>query len=208
MGSQLWSTAKGQFAIADHYFFEPLNQAVDAVGNGAGWVADKALPGSGSGVKNIVVVGSVLIGPGKTRAATGVRAAAAESGGARQTMATGKEWFDHFAGKYGAQNVEWTSGSGRTISWPSQLPRPAASEMLRVRPPLRSSTFTSELQSVAGPRPPSGIAHHTQPLGLNGADNGFLNGSWVFESPHQIGHGVLNPQVNSVPYGTWLIINH
>lgn len=133
---------------------------------------------------------------------------AAENALPRQTMATGKEWFDHFAGKYGAQNVEWTSGSGRTISWPSQLPRPATSEMIRVPPPGRSSAFVPQLESVAGPRPFDAIAHHTQPLGLNGVDNGLVNGSWVLRTPHNVGHGVLNPQVNSVPYGTWIIINH
>lgn len=124
----------------------------------------------------------------------------------RQTMATGGEWYEYYAGKYGAQNVDWVSGSGRTIAWPSELPMPATTSMIRVPPLTRSGTFVRELESVAGPRPPGTIAHHTQPLGLGGVDNGALNGSWVYSGPHTVGHGVLNPQVNVVPYGTQIRI--
>ncbi len=55
--------------------------------------------------------------------------------GARQTFATGQEWYQYYAQRYGARNVEWVSGSGRTITWPSQLPLPANIVMVRVRPP-------------------------------------------------------------------------
>lgn len=123
-----------------------------------------------------------------------------------QTMATGKEWYDNFVSQYGHENVEWTSGSGKTIDWPLELPMPAEIEMIRVPPPPRSYTFTSELTSVAGPRPTDAIAHHTQPLGLNGVDNGAINGSWVLEGPHTDGHVLLNAQVNTESYGTWIII--
>jgi hypothetical protein len=130
----------------------------------------------------------------------------ARTGGMRQTFATGKEWYDYFADRYGAQNVDWVSGSGRTVSWPSELPRPGTSEMIRVPPANRSGAFVSQLQSVAGPRPSGAIAHHTQPLGLNGIDNGLINGSWIQDTAHLTGHGSLNTIVNSVPYGTWVII--
>ena len=132
---------------------------------------------------------------------------AAESGAARQTFATGKEWYDYFAGKHGSQNVNWVSGSGRTVPWPRELPMPATTEMLRVAPGTRSSAFVSQLESVAGPRPTGAIAHHTQPLGLNGVDNGLINGSWVQGAAHQAGHSSVNSVVNSVPYGTWIIIH-
>lgn len=137
---------------------------------------------------------------------SGRSAAAAENGAARQTFATGKEWYDYLAGRYGAQDVEWVSGSGRTIAWPSELPMPAATQMLRVAPGVRSSAFVSQLESAAGARPTGAIAHHTQPLGLNGVDNGLINGSRVQGSAHQAGHSALNSAVNSVPYGTWIII--
>jgi hypothetical protein len=120
-----------------------------------------------------------------------------------QSYASGSEWYDYFVEQYGAENVEWLSGSGRTIEWPSELPRPATSQMFRVRPERGSSaTFARELESVAGPRPDGAVAHHNQPLGLNGADNGATNGSWQFNPAHQNGHNVINGQVNQLPYGT------
>jgi hypothetical protein len=132
---------------------------------------------------------------------------ASENGAERQTFATGKEWYNYLAGKYGGQHVEWTSGSGRTVTWPSELPLPATTEMLRVRP-VRGDpqVFAQQLESVAGPRPQGSIAHHVQPLGLNGVDNGAANGMWAFEPWHQPGHNSLNSIVNSVPYGTWIIL--
>jgi hypothetical protein len=133
-------------------------------------------------------------------------ATSAEGGGARQTMATGKEWYDYLVSQHGPSNVEWTSGSGRTISWPSQLPRPAATEMLRVRPPARSGAFTRELESVAGPRPGRAAAHHIQPLFMGGRDSGLGNASWLAEALHQAGHAQVNPVVIPLPYGTWIIV--
>jgi len=65
-------------------------------------------------------------------------------------IVTGSEWYQHFATRYGAANVEWTSGSGRTLAWPRELPLPTNTQMFRVRPPKRSSTFITELESVAG----------------------------------------------------------
>ena len=142
------------------------------------------------------------IASGALQTETGIAANTAQ----RQTMATGAEWYDYFAGKYGAQNVDWVSGSGRTITWPTELPMPATTSMIRVPPPVRSGSFVRELESVAGPRPPGGIAHHNQPLGLGGIDDGALNGSWQISDPHADGHGLLNPQVNVVPYGTQIRI--
>ena len=101
-----------------------------------------------------------------------------------------------------AQNVDWVSGSGRTVTWPSELPMPQATQMFKVRPPIRSSTFTSELESVAGPRPVDAVGHHVQPLGLQGVDNGEINGAWVPTTSSQTGHGLLNRTLNRVPYGT------
>jgi hypothetical protein len=37
----------------------------------------------------------------------------------RQTFATGSEWYEYYAQQNGGLNVEWVSGSGRTITWPS-----------------------------------------------------------------------------------------
>ncbi len=121
---------------------------------------------------------------------------------ATMSFATGSEWYDHLIQQHGSQNVEWVSGSGRTITWPNELPLPENSQMFRVRPPLRSSTFTRDLERVAGPRPTNGIGHHNQPLGLNGLDNGLNNGSWQFNPAHQNGHNIINGQVNHLPYGT------
>jgi hypothetical protein len=61
------------------------------------------------------------------------------------------------------------------------------------------------LTSVAGPRPLDTIGHHIQPLGLNGVDDGIVNGAWLQSAAHSAGHGALNPVVNSVPYGTWIL---
>ncbi len=133
-------------------------------------------------------------------ACSGTRAAAAENAKLRQTMATGREWYNALSATYGAGNVEWTSGAGRTIQWPSQLPLPAAgTRLFRVQPPVRSGSFVGDLTGVAGPRPPGAIAHHVTPLQLNGLDNGALNGAWVLEPAHQAGHGMLTPIINSTP---------
>src|SRR5690606_4577724 len=70
----------------------------------------------------------------------------------RQTMATGREWFDYLASRYGAENVEWVAGSGRTATWPGGLPMPTGT-MFRTPSPVRSSQFVRDLESVAGPRP-------------------------------------------------------
>jgi hypothetical protein len=122
-------------------------------------------------------------------------------------MATGREWYDYLAGKHGAGNVEWTSGSGRTITWPSELPLPdAGARLFRVRPAPRSTTFVDELTAVAGPRPPGHIAHHRQFLQLNGLDDGSVNGIWWPEAPHQTGHSLTTPMLNQTPYGTEFII--
>jgi RHS repeat-associated protein len=120
-----------------------------------------------------------------------------------RTFTTGSEWYEFFSQTYGAGNVEWTSGSGRTMAWPTELPLPTNTQMFRVRPAARSRAFVSDsdLETVAGPRPLEGIAHHNQPLGLNGVDNGVLNGSWQFEL-HQPGHDKINIFVNQLPYGT------
>lgn len=133
--------------------------------------------------------------------------APASSAGFRQTFATGSEWYEYYAQQYGVANVEWVSGSGRTITWPSQLPLPANTQMFRVRPERGSpARFAAELETVAGPRPLGGIAHHNQPLMLNGIDNGAVNGSWQFSPFHQPGHNVINGQVlwprPGLPYGT------
>ena len=125
--------------------------------------------------------------------------------GPHQTLATGSEWYDYFAQRYGTQNVEWVSGSGRTITWPSELPLPANTQMFRVRPERGSSSrFAADLETVAGPRPPGAVAHHNQPLMLNGVDNGAVNGSWQFNPGHQAGHDIINSQVLTprLPYGT------
>ena len=167
---------------------------------------DHLMAAATGGVANVVTAG-VLKGAGSALGRLTecpAAAAAADAGG--QTFATGKEWYDYYAGKYGAQNVEWTSGSGRTLTWPRELPMPASTEMLRVSPGPRGSGFVFDLESVAGPRPLGAIANHTQPLGLNGVDNGLINGSWVDAAAHQAGHGALNSVVNSVPYGTMIII--
>jgi len=119
---------------------------------------------------------------------------------------TGREWYDQFAQQYGAQNVEWASGSGRTITWPAGAPIPQAERMFRVRPETRSSTFAAELESVAGPRPPDSAAHHVQFLQLNGVDNGMINGAWARNPLHNQWHGVTTPQINAVPYGTEIIL--
>jgi RHS repeat-associated protein len=128
------------------------------------------------------------------------------TGAARQTMATGKEWYDYLAGRYGSSNVEWVSGSGRTIQWPSQLPAPPASEMLRVRPPTRSGSFVPGLASAAGPRPAGAVAHHVKPLFMGGSDSGTTNAAWTAEAAHQAGHATLNREVVPLPYGTWIVV--
>lgn len=152
---------------------------------------------------SIIGTGGAALAAPRIAASTAARAGmAAPSTVSRQTMATGSEWYEYYAGKYGAQNVDWVSGSGRTITWPSELPMPANSQMFRVPSPPRSSTFVSELESVAGPRPPGGIGHHNQPLGLHGVDNGATNGSWQFDPAHQNGHNPINSAVNRLPYGT------
>jgi len=120
---------------------------------------------------------------------------------ARQTFATGKEWYDYLAAKYGAANVEWTSGSGRTVQWSSRLPLPGVNEMLRTRPLPRSSAFVKD---IMGPKPTGSVAHHKQFLGLGGPDNGTTNGAWVPYPDHVAGHAEMS-EVNRLPYGTWVI---
>lgn len=119
---------------------------------------------------------------------------------------SGRQWYDFLAQKYGAQNVDWVSGAGRTIQWPGQLPVPTADRMFRVVPPERSSAFVSELINAQGPRPPDSIAHHVQFLQLNGVDNGAVNGAWVPRQPHGVGHGITTPFINNLPYGTEIVI--
>lgn len=188
------------------YIDEPILQPLVNLGSGVGtWWGNPTLENGAAAAADVSTAAGILAGALKPLPSLNKPCLAAEGGGA-QTFATGKEWYDYFAGKYGAQNVEWTSGSGRTLAWPSELPMPANTEMLRVPPGPRSSSFVSDLESVAGPRPVDAIAHHTQPLGLNGADNGLINGSWVDAAAHQTGHGAVNSVVNSVPYGTWIII--
>jgi hypothetical protein len=119
---------------------------------------------------------------------------------------SGREWYDYFAGKYGGQNVDWVSGSGRTIDWPAQLPVPTADRMFRVVPPDRSWSFVNELTSVEDSRPPDTIAHHVQFLQLNGVDNGAVNGAWVPADLHSAGHAITTPMINSVPYGVEFVI--
>ncbi len=128
------------------------------------------------------------------------------TGAARQTMATGKEWYDYLASRYGSSNVEWVSGSGRTIQWPSQLPAPPASEMLRVRPSTRSGSFVPDLTSAAGSRPAGAVAHHVKPLFMGGSDSGTTNAAWTAEAAHQAGHATLNREVVPLPYGTWIVV--
>ena len=120
----------------------------------------------------------------------------------RQTFGTGAEWHEYLSEKHGAENVEWTSGSGRTVGWPKDLPRPSADRLVKVPPPPRSKTFVPELVETAGPRPPGAVAHHVDPIGLAGADNGRTNGAWLLEPSHQRGHGQLNRAISSLPYGT------
>ena len=75
--------------------------------------------------------------------------------------------------------------------------------MFRLRPERGLPRhFAEELERVAGPRPPGGIAHHNQPLGLNGVDDGATNGSWQVNPGHQAGHDLINSEVNHLPYGT------
>ena len=142
--------------------------------------------------------------------ASAPRVAVGECGqpsGARTTMATGREWYDHFVSKAGAANVEWTSGSGRTITWPSELPRPdEGARLFHVRPRSRSSTFVDELTKASGPRPPGHVAHHRQFLQLNGVDDGATNGVWCPDAAHVQGHAGLAPVIGTTPYGTEFVI--
>jgi len=119
---------------------------------------------------------------------------------------TGRQWYDYFASQYGAENIDWVSGSGRTITWPTELPVPTAHRMFRVPPAGRSGTFADELESVAGERPTDNVAHHVQFLQLNGVDNGAVNGAWVPDDLHSIGHAYTTPMINNVPYGVEFVI--
>jgi len=47
-----------------------LGAMIEALGDGGAWVGDQVLPGSGPGVRNVIVVGSILVGPGRARAVT------------------------------------------------------------------------------------------------------------------------------------------
>jgi hypothetical protein len=77
---------------------------------------------------------------------------------------------------------------------------PQAKQMFKVPTGPRSSTFLSELESVAGPRPAGGIGHHVQPFSLQGVDNGAVNGAWVLDPAHTTGHARF--PLNQIPYGT------
>jgi hypothetical protein len=139
----------------------------------------------------------------ETGAAAG-SGASAESAAARQTMATGREWYDNFVEQYGAENVEWVGGSGRTVPWPSEFDLPQGS-MFRTRSPQpRSSSFIPELESVAGPRPPGSVGHHVKPLMCNGVDCGATNGAWVQEGAHVSGHNKIKA-IERLPLGTEIV---
>jgi hypothetical protein len=174
--------------------------AVSGRPGSVGSVSDEALSSRAVRAGENVADGLTPIRP------PGGLAGAAEEGAARQTMMTGKEWYDYFSSQYGAGNVEWVSGSGRTIQWPAQLPKPAATEMLRVRPPTRSGTFVPDLAAAAGPRPPGAVAHHVQPLFMGGLDSGTQNAAWAAEAAHQAGHASLHPVVVPLPLGTWIVM--
>jgi RHS repeat-associated protein len=121
-----------------------------------------------------------------------------------QTMATGREWYDALSARYGAGNVEWTSGSGVTMQLPAGFPMPQG-RLFRIDPPPRSGSFASDLEIALGSRPLNGIAHHDAFLQLNGEDNAFTNGSWANDAVHKAGHGVTTPAINSLPFGTEVI---
>jgi hypothetical protein len=168
---------------------------------GNGWEFAEGIAGM---TDDACLIASIVL-PAKmgTRARSAERAKAASP---RQTMATGNEWYEYLSKKYGPQNVEWISGSGRTVAWPKELPAPVAdAQMYKVRPAPRCSSFVSELESVSGPRPTNAIAHHVQPLGLNGLDNGATNGAWVPPNRHRKGHAKLNKQTQRLPYGARVI---
>jgi hypothetical protein len=76
-------------------------------------------------------------------------------------------------------------------------------EKLKAGPPqITARVPFSSLGAIDAKPTFDAIAHHVQPLGLNGIDDGALNGSWEFKPFHQNGHTFLNGQVNDLPYGT------
>lgn len=120
-------------------------------------------------------------------------------------MGLGRGWDHNFVAQYGAENVEWTAGSGRTIEWRPELPVPEGS-MFRVRSPeVRSPQFISELESVAGPRPEDAIGHHVKPLMCGGADCGTTNGAWVQRPEHVGGHNAIK-SIERLPLGTEIVV--
>jgi len=73
MGSQFAQSAQNTFNVANEMVIKPMNQAIDAAASGIGWVGDQVLPGSGEGVKNAAVFGSMFIPvAGEERAAAEV----------------------------------------------------------------------------------------------------------------------------------------
>jgi len=75
MGRDLAWGARENLRMIDEHVLRPIDNAIVAAANGASYVGDQVLPGSGEGVRSVVLVGSLLLGPGKARAVT-----AAESG--------------------------------------------------------------------------------------------------------------------------------
>ena len=201
-------TAKSPVEKAVHYL-EATKETAQAF---TGFATPAALV-TGGGARTAASAPEAELAPRAVRVGEAVTddfapqaAGAAEQATVRQTMATGKEWYDYLAGRYGSSNVEWASGSGRTIQCPSQLPTPPATEMLRVRPPARSGSFVPDLATAAGPRPAGAVAHHVKPLFMGGSDSGTTNAAWTAEAAHQAGHATLNREVVPLPYGTWIVV--
>lgn len=182
-------------------------EAGEVGGNLAGMFKGRSGPGSGV----LVEPGStgpraLADGPPATHFDPPLEGPAPDTAAVERQLLSGKEWHDYLASEHGRANVTWESGSGRTIDWPADLPRPAATEMLRVRPPARDAGFVGDLTATHGPRPPDSIAHHVQPLFMDGVDDAAANGAWLARPGHSTGHGVLNPPVIAMPLGSWIIV--
>ncbi len=67
MGSQFADGVRQDWGFLDRNFLQPINQAVDLAGDAAEYLGDKALPAFGQGTRNVVVVGSLFVGPGELR---------------------------------------------------------------------------------------------------------------------------------------------
>jgi len=167
-------------------------------------VQEKAEAATNAVALAVGVAKGIRSGPKVVRARPNAAPSAVAEGAEapRQTFASGLEWYEHYVEQFGADRVDWTSGSGRTIDWPSELPRPNSSRLVRVQPPPRSPTFVAELEKAAGPRPPDAVAHHVDPLGLAGVDDGGVNGAWALRPSHKTGHAKVTPIINKTPYGT------